>query len=115
MGLTRRRLLAGTVVVAGGGLVLALGRDSADELRLLDDEQVLEPNAYLQISAEGGIVLQVDKLEMGQGVWTGFVTLLAEELRVRPEQIAAGHAPVHPPLSDPHAGDGREQQHAQPF
>lgn len=90
--LTRRRLLAGTAVLAGGGLVLALVRD--DDAPRLGAEQDFEPDAYLQISPGGDIILQVDKLEMGQGVMTGFVTLLAEELGARPEQITPRHAPV---------------------
>ena len=32
---------------------------------------------------------------------TGFVTLLAEELGVRPDQIEARHAPVHPHFQTP--------------
>ncbi len=92
MKLTRRRLLTGTAVVAGGGLVLALVRD--DDAPRLGAEHDLEPNAYLQVRPDGVIVLQVDKIEMGQGVMTGFVTLLAEELGVRPDQVTPRHAPV---------------------
>jgi CO/xanthine dehydrogenase Mo-binding subunit len=97
--LTRRRLLIGTAAVAGGGLVLSLARDNAPAK--LGSSGDLEPNPYLQIRADGVIILQVDKLEMGQGVMTGFVTLLAEELGVRPGQIRAQHAPVHPHFQTP--------------
>lgn len=95
--LTRRRLLVGTAAIAGGGLVLSLFRDSVR----LGETGDLEPNAYLQLRPDGVIVLQVDKLEMGQGVMTGYVTLLAEELAVRPDQITPRHAPVHPQFQTP--------------
>lgn len=97
--LTRRRLLAGTAVLAGGGLVLALVRDK--EMPRLGQAGELEPSAYLQIRPDGAIVLQVDKLEMGQGVMVGFVTLVAEELAVQPDQVTVRHAPVHPTFQTP--------------
>jgi CO/xanthine dehydrogenase Mo-binding subunit len=63
--------------------------------------QGFNPNAWLQVRPDGAIILQVDKIEMGQGVTTGYVTLLAEELDVAPEQIATQIAPVHPLFQDP--------------
>ncbi len=98
---SRRKLLAGSAVVAGGGLVLTLLRESPDSQLLDARPGTLQPNAYLQISPSGSIVLQVDKVEMGQGVMTGFATLMAEELRVRPDQIKVRHAPIHPLFQDP--------------
>lgn len=59
------------------------------------------PNAWLQVRPDGAIILQVDKIEMGQGITTGYVTLLAEELDVAPGQIATQIAPVHPLFQDP--------------
>ena len=79
----RRKLLIGTAAVAGGGLALSWLSEDADEISLAEIPGSLEPNAYLQITPDGHIILQVDKLEMGQGIMTGFVTLLAEELGVR--------------------------------
>jgi CO/xanthine dehydrogenase Mo-binding subunit len=61
----------------------------------------LSPNAWLQITPEGDIVLQVDKAELGQGVMTGYATLLAEELDVSPAQITLRFAPVNPLFQDP--------------
>jgi CO/xanthine dehydrogenase Mo-binding subunit len=98
---TRRRLLIGTAAVAGGGMALSWLVEDADERPLAEMPGVLEPNPHLQITPGGDIILQVDKLEMGQGVMTGFVTLLAEELAVRPEQITPRHAPVHAYFQDP--------------
>lgn len=99
--LTRRRLLIGTAAVAGGGFVLTWFGEDADEIRIADDPSTLEPNAWLQLRPDGAIVLQVDKLEMGQGVTTGFVTLVAEELGVDPADITTQLAPVHALFRDP--------------
>ncbi len=63
--------------------------------------QGFNPNAWLQVRPDGAIILQVDKIEMGQGVTTGYVTLLAEELDVAPGQITTQIAPVHPLFQDP--------------
>ncbi|MGI9330161.1 MAG: molybdopterin cofactor-binding domain-containing protein, partial [Gammaproteobacteria bacterium] len=101
MELTRRTVIAGGLGLAGGGLVLSVVGDDPAASRLDVPADVLQPNAYLQITPAGQIILQVDKLEMGQGVMTGFVTLLAEELGVRPDQIEARHAPVHPHFQTP--------------
>jgi len=76
-------------------------RPDPRESPLSSDTSGLQPNAWLQIRPDGAIILQVDKIEMGQGVITGYVTLLAEELDVRPEQITTQIAPVHPLFQDP--------------
>jgi len=99
--LTRRRFLVGTAVVAGGGLALAWLGGGRRGTRLSADASTLEPNAYLQIRPDGDIILQVDKLEMGQGVMTGFVTLVAEELGVPPAAITTQDAPVLALFQDP--------------
>lgn len=89
------------MAVAGGGLALTWLRPDPRARRLATEAGVLEPNAYLQIAPDGTITLQVDKAELGQGVMTGFVTLVAEELDVPPQRIRARLAPVHPLFQDP--------------
>ena len=54
----------GTAAAAGGGLILSWLVDDADEQSLANMPGVLEPNAYLQITPGGEIILQVDKLEI---------------------------------------------------
>jgi isoquinoline 1-oxidoreductase/isoquinoline 1-oxidoreductase beta subunit len=100
-GISRRVILLGSAAVAGGGLVLGWLLPGGSRQRLAADATILEPNAYLQITPAGDIILQVDKSEIGQGVMTGFVTLLAEELDVPPARITPRHAPVHPLFQDP--------------
>jgi CO/xanthine dehydrogenase Mo-binding subunit len=98
--MNRRGFLIGTVAVAGGGLALTWLRPDPASARL-SAPGVLEPNAWLQIAPTGSIVLQVDKAELGQGIMTAYVTLVAEELDVPPARIEARLAPVHPLFQDP--------------
>jgi len=97
MKLSRRVLLLGSAALLGGGLVLSWRRGGHPGLA----GEGLEPSAYLQITPQGEVVLQVDKAEIGQGVMTGFVTLAAEELDLPPDRIEARLAPVHPQFQDP--------------
>ena len=101
MSVSRRQLLVGAAGLAGGGLVLSWLRPDPSQARLTTDGTGLQPNAWLQIRTDGAIVLQIDKIEMGQGVTTGYITLLAEELDVAPERITPQIAPVHPLFQDP--------------
>jgi isoquinoline 1-oxidoreductase beta subunit len=98
-GLSRRRFLLGTAVVAGGGLVLTWMSREADSLRASDD--ILEPNAFLQITPDGRFIFQLDKVEMGQGTMTGLTTLVAEELDVDPQRFEIQFAPVRPTFQRP--------------
>ncbi|MEJ2160864.1 MAG: xanthine dehydrogenase family protein molybdopterin-binding subunit [Chromatiales bacterium] len=91
-GLTRRRFLIGTAVLAGGGLALTWATREKDSLRASPD--ILEPNAFLQITPDGKIIFQLDKVEMGQGTMTGLATLVAEELDVDPARFTVQFAPV---------------------
>ena len=99
--LSRRKLLISTVVLAGGGLALTWLRPGRDRMPAPAHAGNLSPNAWLQITPAGEIILQVDKAELGQGVMTGFATLLAEELDVSPAQITLRFAPVDPLFQDP--------------
>ena len=78
--------------MAGGGLALTWWAREPE--RLLDDASVLEPNAFLQVHPDGRVIFQLDKAEMGQGVMTGLVTLVAEELDYDPARIDVQFAPV---------------------
>ncbi len=96
---SRRRLLLGTAVVAGGGLALTwLSRDP-DSLR--ESPDILEPNAFLQVTPDGRFIFQLDRVEMGQGTMTGLTTLVAEELDVDPARFEVRFAPVLPIFQRP--------------
>jgi CO/xanthine dehydrogenase Mo-binding subunit len=98
-GLSRRRFLLATVMLGGGGLALAwLARDQGS---LAENPDVLEPNAFLQITPDGRFIFQLDKVEMGQGTMTGLTTLVAEELDVDPARFDIRFAPVLPVFQRP--------------
>lgn len=101
MNLSRRQFIR-NLSVAGGGLTLGftLGGCS-DPALVVGDAEDFRPNAFLRISPEGEVTLQIPKAEMGQGVVTGMVTLVAEELEVPPSRIAWEMAPVHSAFADP--------------
>jgi CO/xanthine dehydrogenase Mo-binding subunit len=95
-------LLIGTVALAGGGLGVGVLRSRrARQAGLGAGPAGFEPNAWLQVAGDGTITLQVDRAELGQGVITGYVTLVAEELDVAPGQIRHALAPIHPLFQDP--------------
>ena len=96
---SRRRFLLGSVALAGGGLALRWALQQPDSLRTSDD--ILEPNAFIQITPDGRFIFQLDKVEMGQGTMTGLVTLLAEELDVDPQRFEVQFAPVLPIFQRP--------------
>lgn len=52
------------------------------------------PNAWLELGPDGDVVFTLDRVEMGQGTYTGIPTLVAEELDVPPERIDVRFAPV---------------------
>ncbi|MEZ5564677.1 MAG: molybdopterin cofactor-binding domain-containing protein [Gammaproteobacteria bacterium] len=101
MNISRRHLLLGSAGVVGGGLVLGWLKPDPQDRPLSDHQSGINPNAWLQIRPDGAIILQVDKIEMGQGVMTAYITLLAEELDVPPSRITPKMAPVHPLFQDP--------------
>jgi len=53
-----------------------------------------EPNAFLRITADGTVTVISKHLEMGQGVFTGLATLVAEELDADWSQIRVEGAPA---------------------
>jgi isoquinoline 1-oxidoreductase beta subunit len=96
---SRRKFLLGTAVVAGGGLALTWLSREPDSLATGPD--VLEPNAFLQITPTGQFIFQLDKVEMGQGTMTGLATLVAEELDLDPARLDVRFAPVLPTFQRP--------------
>jgi CO/xanthine dehydrogenase Mo-binding subunit len=102
MKLTRRKLLVGTGVV-GGGLIIGVSLSGKGPLPQTVANS-FQPNAWLQLSADGEIVFQLDKAEMGQGVYTALTTIIGEELDVDPTRIRVEMAGVHPAYKNPAMG-----------
>jgi CO/xanthine dehydrogenase Mo-binding subunit len=87
---SRRDFLAG--LIAGGG-VLSLGittgcgASSRKMIARADATGELAPNMYVTILPDGRVSLAINKCEFGQGITTGYATLVAEELDVEPASI----------------------------
>jgi isoquinoline 1-oxidoreductase subunit beta len=80
---SRRGFLQG-VLVGGGALVLAACGGGGQELRIqhADATGELTANLYITVLPNGRVALIVNKAEIGQGVATGYATLVADEIGV---------------------------------
>src|SRR6266576_2541415 len=103
--LSRRQFLIRSASV-GGGLILSLHATSC-----VDAQEVMSaktrtypPEAFIQIRADGKIVIQVNRLEFGQGVATALPLLLADEMDADWSQVNAELAPAADVYRDPIAG-----------
>ncbi|MEM8935099.1 MAG: molybdopterin cofactor-binding domain-containing protein [Pseudomonadota bacterium] len=103
--ISRRKLLIAAGVV-GGGLVVGVNLSRDRETNLPDAvvDGALVPSAFLQVRPDSTIHFYVPSREMGQGVWTGLTTLIAEELSTPPERISIDHSPVHKDFVNPEMG-----------
>lgn len=98
-------LVAGGVL--GGGLVLGFDLSADSASASVYPHFVpgsLQPNAWLQVTPDNRIILQIHKHEMGQGILTALTTLAAEELNVHPSTIETQFAAVHPDYINPQYG-----------
>lgn len=102
MKITRRKLLIGGGIV-GGGLVLGITL-SGDEPVPQTAEGSFQPNAWLQITPEGKVIFQLDKAEMGQGVYTSLTTIMGEALDYDPANIIVEMAAAHSAYNNPAMG-----------
>ena len=86
-----RRTFVISALFAGGSLIVAprlIGQAQAAE--------TAELTAFIRIPPTGRIALVVPAAEMGQGVYMGIATLIAEELEVTLDQVEAVAAPADP-------------------
>ncbi len=59
------------------------------------DEPRFMPNAFVRIGADDRVTVTIKHLEMGQGIYTGLATLVAEELDASWSQIDVEGAPAN--------------------
>ena len=89
---TSAGLVIGFCVPGGKNLLPSgLGELAAAQPAPVDLNQ---PNAFIKISPDGKITLIINKLEMGQGVYTSMAQLIAEELECDWKSIESESAPV---------------------
>lgn len=94
--LTRRRFLQVGAIVLGGAMVavypgrVPMRRAAAQMVETTDFPASISsyrPDFWFEILPDNTILLKSPKVEMGQGIFTGFAMLAAEELEVPPSQI----------------------------
>jgi isoquinoline 1-oxidoreductase beta subunit len=103
---SRRGFLRVSFAAASGLLVslylpsrTALGQEGAQ-----GRAKVFPPDAFVNIKPDGKIVIQVNRLEFGQGVHTGLPLVLADELDADWKNVVAELAPAADVYKDPMFG-----------
>ncbi|MFT5889461.1 MAG: isoquinoline 1-oxidoreductase beta subunit [Zhongshania sp.] len=101
MSISRRGFIKSSAVL-GGGIAIGFNLTACTtpgypHLSSSD----LQPNAFLQVSPAGEVILQLHKVEMGQGVYTGMATIAAEDLNMDPSLLTIQHAEFFPEFRDP--------------
>src|SRR5512134_1008879 len=90
----RRRFLQ-TSAQAAAGLTIAFhvswGEAAEEPARA---KPLPNPNAFLRIAPDDTVTVLLAHSEMGQGVWTGLVMLVAEELDLDWSKVRVEHAPA---------------------
>jgi len=104
-GVSRRKFLIGTATV-GVGLTIGVyltGRQESDSTAPIEEragEVALEwdPQAFVRIGTDNTVTVFSKHTEMGQGIYTGLATLVAEELDADWAQIRVEGAPANAEL-----------------
>ncbi|MFT6327560.1 MAG: CO/xanthine dehydrogenase Mo-binding subunit [Crocinitomicaceae bacterium] len=100
-----RRSFLKNLSLAGGGLIVGLPLTACANAHLPNSsEGALQPNALLQISSDNQVNFYVPRSEMGQGIYTGLTTIVAEELDIDPKSINIIHAAAHDDYNNPEYG-----------
>jgi len=100
--LTRRLFLIRSASAAGG-LILSLHLTSSVDAQEVTSAKarIYPPGAFVRIQADGKIVIQVNRLEFGQGVATALPLLLADEMDADWTQVSSELAPAEDVYEDP--------------
>jgi isoquinoline 1-oxidoreductase subunit beta len=97
LGPTSRRTFLRRGVQAAGVLTIAfyVGPLAAEEQAPpVAPKPLPDPNAFLHFAPDGAVTIELAHAEMGQGMWTGLVMLIAEELSLDWSKIRVEHAPA---------------------
>src|ERR1700686_1239374 len=103
LNLNRRSFLR-VSAAAAGGLLVSLYLDLpalTQEGRQTPPPKVYLPDAFVHIRPDGKIIIQVNRLEFGQGVQTSLPMILADEMDADWSQIEAELAPAADVYKDP--------------
>ncbi len=96
--IARRNFLKATSI-GTGGLMISIALPGCATLKnggltQANGEEQWNSNAWLRIDSDNSIHFVLDRVEMGQGTYTGMTSLLAEELEADPEKIEVSFAGV---------------------
>ena len=95
MKIQRRYLLIAAAVAAGGYMVgCTTNRQQLRQGQLPLDQGQLALNGWVKIGPDGLVTVVLSKSEMGQGIHTGLMMLVAEELDCAWAQVRSENAPV---------------------
>src|SRR5258708_26398182 len=100
--LGRRSFIRASATVAGGMLIslyldLPLTAQEAGQAK----PQTYPPDAFVHINPDGKIIIQVNRLEFGQGVQTSLPMILADEMDADWSHVVAELAPAGEAYKDP--------------
>jgi isoquinoline 1-oxidoreductase subunit beta len=98
--ITRRTFLR-VSSAAVGGLFVSLHLDWPASAQQTPKLQAYPPDAFVHVRPDGKIVIQVNRLEFGQGVQTALPMLLADEMDADWSQVVAELAPAADVYRDP--------------
>jgi len=107
-GITRRSFLRASATAAGGLLIsLYFDRTSAQEGASAPQSPPkinYTPDAFVEIRPDGKIVIQVNRLEFGQGAQTALPLVLADEMDAKWNDVVGQLAPAADIYKDPAFG-----------
>ncbi len=92
---------------ATGVLVLGFRMGQSSRAAAAGGDIVFNPNAWLEINADGEVIIQVPWSELGQGALTAIPMLLAEELEVDFETVQVRKAKNDPRFGNMGTGGSR--------
>jgi isoquinoline 1-oxidoreductase beta subunit len=102
LNLNRRSFLRVSATAAGGLLVsLYLDLPLAAQEGAQPQPKAYPPDAFVQIKPDGRILITVNRLEFGQGVYTSLPMILADEMDADWSQVIAELAPAADVYKDP--------------
>src|SRR5882762_3494204 len=102
-----RRNFLRVSAAAAGGLMVSLYLDfpaSAQEGGQAPPAKIYPPDAFIHIRTDGKIVIQVNRVEVGQGTHTALPMILADEMDADWSQVIAELAPAADVYKDPLIG-----------
>lgn len=99
-----RRTFPQVSTAAAGGLLVSLYLDWSALAQQPSKAQVYPPDAFVHVRPDGKIVIQVNRIEIGQGVQTALPLLLADEMDADWSQVIAELAPAADIYRDPVRG-----------